>query len=234
MTAKEFAHVPVPRSFATLPLATGELLASPDTDRNHSDDQGKCNRPDERVAWYDPGPMARLGIDGGRKTTEHRTDRPAYQREQSGFGDELNADLAASRPESAWESDLSSPLEHRDDHHVRDSDSTDEQRHATEREKQALERCGGVSPGNERVGRIGDADVLRCRGVGRSRKDRRDRCDAGGVRSHINLDWRGVRSKEAVGDFKSDQGRPIELGCKRHGVEDSNNCELMTAEPHRN
>ena len=65
------------------------------------------------------------------KTTEHRTDRSAHQREQSGFGDELHADLAARRPESAAESDLSSPLEHRDDDDVRDSDSTDEQRHAT-------------------------------------------------------------------------------------------------------
>ena len=99
--------------------------------RNHSDDNGKCNRPDERVAWYDGAPMACLGIDGGRETTEHRSDRPAHQREQSGFGDELNTDLVASRPECAAKSDLTPPLEHRDDHHVRDPDSTDEQRYAT-------------------------------------------------------------------------------------------------------
>jgi len=90
--------------------------------RNHSDDKSKCNRPDERVAWYDRAPIARLGIDGGGKTTEYRTHRPARQREQSGFGDELHTDLAASRPESAAESDLASSLEHRDNHHVRDSD----------------------------------------------------------------------------------------------------------------
>jgi hypothetical protein len=75
--------------------------------------------------------MARLRIDGGRKTTEYRTDRPAYQGEQSGFCDELECDLTSSRPESAAESDLASSLEHRDDHHVRDSDTTHEQCHAT-------------------------------------------------------------------------------------------------------
>ena len=64
------------------------------------------------------------------------------------------------RAERPAQPDLGAPLEHGDDHRVRDPDPADEQRDRAEAEEERVNALGRGRARLERVGRPGDVDLL--------------------------------------------------------------------------
>jgi hypothetical protein len=72
--------------------------------------------------------------------------------EQQRFDEKLGGHVAAARAQRTPEPDLGPPLQDGDDHHVGDADSTDEQGHRAEPEKEGGTGVRGIA---ERVGLLG-------------------------------------------------------------------------------
>ena len=74
--------------------------------------------------------------------------------------------MAFGGAEAAAQSDLGAAFEDADEHDVGDADGADEQGDGAEAEEQAVQRAFGVGLGDQRVGGLGDVDLVGVFGVG--------------------------------------------------------------------
>jgi hypothetical protein len=82
----------------------------------------------------------------------HRAAPAIAPNAESNVGEELHCDVAACRAERPPEANLGPPLEHGDDHDVRDAEPTDDECDGGEPEEQSAKRLLRRGPRGKRVG----------------------------------------------------------------------------------
>src|SRR5262249_34429974 len=155
----------------------------------------------------------------------------AEDRQQKGFGEELDADVLPGGAECTAQPDFGAALEHGDHHGVGNADAAHEQGDGAEAEQQPGEGLVGGGLGGERVGRPGHVDLVGLRRVGGPGEQVANGFD--GVGGGPGVDGRdvGVGAEVALRGGPADQRAQVELGRERNRAQDADDGEPSLAEP---
>ena len=156
---------------------------------------------------------------------------PAKDGQDHCLGKKLPADVCLGRAESSSQSDLASPFNYRDHHHVGDADAANQQRHGAEAEEEGGQRIIGRRLGLEHL-RSTHTDLLGVLWVSGRREDVSglvDRTvDHPGVEHRRSL----VESQKLDRRLLADDDGPVEISGERKLLEYAYDSDIVIADEH--
>ena len=167
--------------------------------------------PTMAIGWNEHPPASQRGVRRGDPGAERHTGHASEAGQEERLAQELDGDLAAGRTQGPAQSDLPAPLEHRDHHHVGDSDSADEEGDCAETEEQAGQRRFGSFPSFESVAGTGHLDLVGVLRIRRGRQHASHVVDESGVGAGIQGGGDPLVIEEGIGGLVGNESSSIEV-----------------------
>ena len=139
--------------------------------------------------------------------------------------------MPSGRPERPPQSDLASPFEHRDDHHVGDPDAAHQEGDGSESEQQVLQVLVDLRSGFERIGRPRDLDLVGITRVDRARQDTPHVFHEVGAGSQVDRGRHDLGPQKLLGSGVADHHGAVDVGIERQRFEDPDHSEAAPTDP---